>query len=866
VMKKSQTTLLILLCAAVVLNPVFGGTGAKPRDDRVTVGRQPDGRVVVPTNQVLDPAGFQVEFPGRPTDLALSPDGNLLAVMNSDSLVLMRVRDRAIMQTLPLPRGGHTFVGIVWAPDGSSIYTSGTKDEINRFKIQGGVATLEQAISLPGPGGQGNPVPGGVALSADGGTLYVCLSRNNTLGVVDTKSSVLKAEIAVGVAPYGVALSGQKAYVTNWGGRHPGEGDRVATTSGTPMVVDPATGVASSGTVSVVDLAQGKENSPFAVGLHPCGVVLNRDASRLFVANANSDTVSVIDAASNRTVETIAVAPEEGLPFGSAPNALALSPDGHTLYVANGGNNAVAVVRLGALAGGAEAEQVSRVVGFIPTGWYPGSVRVSDDGKAIFVANVKGVGSLNIPSGRDQPREQVAHNVHQALGSISIIPVPDAATLARYTKRVAQNNRQAIALSGARSDRPRGKPVPVPLRRGERSVFDHVVYIIKENRTYDQMLGDMPEGNGDPSLVHFGEEVTPNHHELAREFVLLDNFYCSGVLSADGHQWTDEAYVTDYLEKSFGGFERSYPYWGGDALAYASSGFLWDNALRHGRTFRDYGEFVLAEILPGQATWSEIYADYLAATSKIKIRATTTVDSIRPYLCPTYIGFPNKVQDVYRAREFIKELREFDAKGELPNLIMMLLPNDHTAGTRPGYPTPRAAVADNDLALGRIVEAISHSRFWPKTCIFVVEDDPQAGLDHVDGHRSVAFVISPYTRRHAVDSDNYNQTSVVRTIELILGLPPMNQFDLSAAAMASCFAEKPVFTPYEAVPNRIPLDEMNPPLAALLGARKFWAMKSLALPLDDVDKADEDTLNRILWHSVKGYHTPYPQIASAQQN
>jgi hypothetical protein len=491
---------------------------------------------------------------------------------------------------------------------------------------------------------------------------------------------------------------------------------------------------------------------------------------------------------------------------------------------------------------------------------------VSDDGKAIFVANVKGVGSLNIPSGRDQPREQVAHHVHQALGSISIIPVPDAATLARCTKRVAQNNRLGAVPAGLQSKGASGKPVPVPLRQGQRSVFEHVIYIIKENRTYDQLLGDMPEGNGDPSLVHFGEEVTPNHHKLAREFVLLDNFYCSGVLSADGHQWTDEAYVTDYLEKSFGGFERSYPYWGGDALAYASSGFLWDNALRHGRTFRDYGEFVLAEILPGQATWSEIYADYLAATSKIKIRATTTVDSIRPYLCPTYIGFPNKVQDVYRAREFIKELREFDAKGELPNLIMMLLPNDHTAGTRPGYPTPRAAVADNDLALGRIVEAISHSRFWPKTCIFVVEDDPQAGLDHVDGHRSVAFVISPYTRRHAVDSNNYNQTSVVRTIELILGLPPMNQFDLSAAPMASCFAEKPVFTPYEAVPNRIPLDEMNPPLAALLGARKFWAMKSLALPLDDVDKADEDTLNRILWHSVKGYHTPYPQMASAQQN
>jgi YVTN family beta-propeller protein len=870
VMSKNAIVVIIVVVLVGAI-AASGGAQAAPLDlDRATVGRLPDGRVVVPTNQVLEPAGFQVEFPGRPADLALSPDGGSLAVMNSDSLVLVRVHDRAIMQTLSVPEGGHTFVGIAWAPDGSAVYTSGSKGAINRFNIEGGVATLGQAISLPGPGRSRNPVPGGLTLSADGATLYVCLSRNNTLGVVDVKSGQLKAEIPVGVAPYGVVLSGQNAYVTNWGGRHPTAGDSVATTSGTDIVVDPVTCVASSGTVSLVDLAQGEEVASIAVGLHPCGLALSRDASRLFVSNANSDTVSVIDTASNRVAETIQVAPERGIPFGSAPNALALSPDGQTLYVANGGNNAVGVVRLGALAAGDSAERESRVLGFIPTGWYPGSVRVSDDGKTIFVANVKGVGSLNAPTqrkhdGRSQPGESLARNVYDALGSISIIRVPDAATLARYSRRVAQNNSLWAVPGSLQSEGVSAKLVPLPLHQGERSVFEHVIYIIKENRTYDQVLGDMPEGNGDPSLVHFGEEVTPNHHKLAREFVLLDNFYCSGVLSADGHQWTDEAYVTDYLEKSFGGFERSYPYAGGDALAYASSGFLWDNALRNGRTFRDYGEFVDAEITPAQATWSDIYADYLARTSNVKIRATTTLDSIRPHLCPTYVGFPGTVQDVYRAREFIEELREFDAKGELPNLIMMLLPNDHTSGTRPGYPTPRAAVADNDLALGRIVEAVSHSRFWHTTCIFVVEDDPQNGLDHVDGHRTVAFVISPYTRRGAVDSTNYNQTSMVRTIELILGLPPMNQFDLSAAPMASCFADKPDFTPYQTVPNRIPLDEMNPPLAALSGAQRYWAMKSLALPLDDVDEADEDTLNRILWHSMKGFDTPYPRLASATQ-
>jgi len=882
-MRKIEVAWLVVGC--VVIGPMtVAARGAELDRDRAAVGAQADGRIVVPTNQVLDPAGFQIEFPGRPTDLALSPDGALLAVMSSHELVLIRVEDRAIMQTLPLPREGHAFVGIVWARDGSAIFTSGTAGAINRIKLEQGVASFGAAIALPGPGGVGNAVPAGLALSADDATLYVCLSRNNTLGVVDLRSGEFKAQIPVGVAPYAVALAGEKAYVSNWGGRHPAPGEPSADSSGTLALINPVTGVAASGTVSVVDLAQGKEIASVTVGLHPCGLALSRDGSRLFVANANSDTVSVIDTATTEVVETIEVAPTGGLPFGSAPNAVALSADGTALYVANGGNNAVVVVRLRALAGASGAERASAVEGFIPSGWYPGSVVMSADGKTILVANVKGVGSLNTPTGRggrlgsvleyhgmeEGARQATAsgpvRQVYDARGSVSFIPCPEAAALKLYSERVAENNRLGFALAGLQP--PAGasdQPAPVPLRRGQRSVFEHVIYIIKENRTYDQVLGDMPEGNGDPSLVQFGEQVTPNHHKLAREFVLLDNFYCSGVNSADGHQWTDEAYVTDYLEKAFGGFARSYPYWGGDPLAYASSGFLWDNALAHGLTFRDYGEFVRAEINPPEATWSDIYADYLNGTSRVTIRATTTLESLRRHLCRTFIGFPGKVQDVYRAREFIKELHKFEARGRLPNLMMMLLPNDHTVGTRPGFPTPRAMVADNDLALGQIVEAVSRSRFWPKTCIFVVEDDPQAGVDHVDGHRTVAFLISPYTKRGAVDSTNYNQTGMVRTIELILGLPPMNQFDLSATPMASCFTDKPDLRPYDAAPNRIPLDEMNPPLKALSGAQKYWALKSLELPLDDIDEADEGTLNQILWHSVKGYGTPYPRMASARQ-
>ena len=422
----------------------------------------------------------------------------------------------------------------------------------------------------------------------------------------------------------------------------------------------------------------------------------------------------------------------------------------------------------------------------------------------------------------------------------------------------ANNHYDAMvkALTGKKKIRGR---VPVPVLPGQKSVFEHVVYIIKENRTYDQVLGDMPQGNGDTALVMFGRKVSPNHHALAEQFALLDNFYCSGVLSADGHQWTDEAYVTDYLEKSFGDFPRSYPYDGDDPLAYSPAGFLWDNALQHGLTFRNYGEFVGARIEP-DGTFKEIWQDYKAGTHRIKIRAKVQLPSLAPYTCPDYIGFPNRVSDQYRADVFIRELRRFEQTDSFPNLIIMLLPNDHTSGTRPGMPTPRAAVADNDLALGRIVEAISHSKFWATTCIFVTEDDPQAGLDHVDSHRTVGYVISPYTKRGEVISVYYSQISMFRTIENILGLPPLNRFDLTAAPMTDCFTNQPDLTPYKALPANIPLDRINPSLKDLSGDALFWARKSLEQDLDDVDRIDEDTFNRILWHAVKGYDRPYPEI------
>jgi YVTN family beta-propeller protein len=855
---------------------------------RVRVGVQPDGSIVVPTNQVLRPAGTQVTFPGRPVDLALADEGRTLVVKNLRDLVFIDVATASVKQTLELHEGespepvmdlaelmrhpigpggkprkptlatGFSVVGIlaqgdrIYATDSDATLRVAVRQKDGRYRWDPGVV-----LNPPRVGG---PVfPAGVARQA-ADELWVASSRGNSVQLVDTANGVAQQVVPVGVAPYAVRCPRpDRCYVTNWGGDPPAAGEPQALSSGTPVRIDPRTGVADRGTVSILGPVPGrwKQLKTVRVGLHPAGMAVSPQGRFVYVANANSDTVSVLDTRSEEVVETIRCRPEARLPFGSGPNALALSPDGGTLYVADGTNNCVAVVRLGARASespGRGDAPASELRGLIPTAWYPGAVLLSADGKKLFVVNVKGLGAL----AKLRPAAQ-GKNTHDFLGSVSIIDVPDAATLARYTALVNANNRLALSLSGLEKPRPGRKPVPAPARHGEPSVFKHVIYVIKENRGYDQIFGDIKEGDGDPSLCIFGEEVTPNQHALARQFTLFDNFYCSSSLSATGHQWTNEAYVTDYLTKAFGGFSRSYPVDGDDPLAFASSGFLWDNALARGKTFRNYGEFTKTSFEPPTPTWTDLYNDFRNGTSRVKIRVTPNVASIAPYTHPGYPGFPLLTPDVYRAKLFLDELQEFEKKGELPNLLYVFLPCDHTTGTRPGSPTPRAMLADNDLALGRIVEAVSKSRFWPETCIFVVEDDPQFSFDHVDGHRSIAQVISPYTRRRFVDHTNYNQTGVVKTIELILGLPPMNQLDLSATPLSNCFRAEPDLTPYSCVPNKVPLDEMNPELPALKGKALHWAEKSLELDLDEADEADEDTLNRILWHATRGYDTPYPK-------
>ena len=840
-MKTSNFIFAILLFSLLFVQ-CANETNKKSDKEIKLTGLQPDGSILVPTNQLLRPAGFQIQFNGRPVDLALSPNGKWLAVLNISSLELIRLKDRTITQRLPIKKGA-SFNGISFSADGKKIYMSQARDYISVAEMdEHHIISWADKITFPKPQIGGHPVPGGFIIDEAGDKLYATLNRSNTLAIVQLSDKTIK-EITVGVAPYEVQLySPKKAYVSNWGGRQPKDGESTYKSSKSDVLIDPKTGIANNGSVSVIDLENELEIKSIEVGLHPTAMVFSPDKEKLFVACANSDIISVIDTKKDTVVDKISVSINNALPFGNAPNALTISKDGKFLYVANGTENSICVIDL----------STNKITGLIPTAWYPGSVILDKEEKYLIVANTKGIGSQNTKAG------QYGYNTHNHMGSISIIATPNQAKLDQMTEIVKENNSFSRTMEEFNKKESKTKQVAIPKFSSQTSHFKHVVYIIKENRTYDQVFGDMPQGNGDSNLVHFGREVTPNHHALAEEFVLLDNYYCSGVLSADGHQWTDEAYVTDYLEKFFGDFPRSYPYDGGDPLAYSPTGFIWDNAMKHGLTFRNYGEFIDAQIEPKNANFTEIYNDFLTGSEKVKIKAKCNLPQMKPYTCPTYIGFPNKVSDQYRAGVFIKELKEFEKNNKFPNFIILLLPNDHTSGTSPGLPTPQAAVADNDLALGKIVEAISHSKFWKETCIFVTEDDPQNGLDHVDGHRTVGLIISPYTKRKKVISTNYTQINMFRTIENILGIPPLNKFDLTAETMQDCFTEKADFKPYKALKNNIPLDQINPRLQSLSGDALYWAKKSMEQDLDDFDRIDEDTFNRIIWHAVKGYDRPYP--------
>jgi DNA-binding beta-propeller fold protein YncE len=857
-----------------------------------TVGRKAEGQSVLPVNQTLTPVGLQVELPGlRPQVLALSPNGRLLVVSGkTHDLVTLDPATGRVLQTVPLPAEGLTesrpdapsenilkpdekgqasYTGLAFSPDGKRLVLSNVNGSLKVFSV-GPNGRVEGLYSIPLPKVDGlrreEEIPAGLAFSPDGTRLYAALNLSNRLAELDFAAAKILRTFEVGVAPYDVVLVGRKAYVSNWGGRRPAEGDVTGPAGrGTRVKVDPTTFIANEGSVTVIDLEAGKVASEILVNLHPTALAVSPDRRYVVCANAASDNLSVIETKSDQVVETVWTKPSPADLFGASPNALAFDKKGDFLYVANGTQNAVAVIEF------RPARKASKLFGLIPVGWFPGAVVYHPLLQALCVANIKG---LPLAPAKDKRSGGTGYNSHQYQGSLSIVPVPPLEALPRLTAAVWNNyHRERIAAALAKP-RP-GRPArPVPERAGEPSLIKHVVYVIKENRTYDQVLGDIPEGNGDPSLTIFGEEVTPNQHKMVREFVLLDNTYCCGILSADGHQWSMAAFGTDYLEKSFAGWPRSYPDGMGldevDALAYAPTGFIWDNALRHGRTLRDYGEFAMPAVRwtdpsrTDEVDWLSAWREVQNPQGKIKFASLPAIESLRPHLATKYVGWSMEVPDAYRARTFIEELKEFERKGTFPDLVLICLPNDHTSGTKEGTPTPSAHVADNDLAFGQIVEALSRSPFWKEMVVFGIEDDPQDGWDHVSGYRTTAYLASPYAKRGQVVKTMYNTVSILRTIEQILGLPPMNQFDAAATPMFDCFTDKPDFTPFTAVPNRVRIDDLNPPPAKISDKLlRTNARASAGLDFSRVDACPEDVLNRILWHAVKGSVAPYPVWATS---
>ncbi|HOX01577.1 MAG TPA: bifunctional YncE family protein/alkaline phosphatase family protein [Candidatus Paceibacterota bacterium] len=841
------------------------------------VGRVGANRYETPTGQVLTPAGRQVELPGmRPQALALSPDGRLLAAAGkTNALVLIDPGSGRILQTVRLVAGVSNSItaemslaGLLFSPDGRRIYLSNAGGSVWVFPVDGqGRGGRPEVMPIPDAKAprRRQEIPMGLALSGDGGRLYVAGNLGNRLHELDTRTGQVLRSWDTGVAPYDVGLAGGKAYVSNSGGRRPSPGAETVAPAGkgTTVRVDEVRHIPNEGSVTVIDLRSGEVRGEIMVELNPSALAVSPDGRHVVVANTGSDTLSVIDVRTDRVVEKIWARQTPADLFGAQPNALAFDPSGRRLYVCNGTQNAVAVIRFD------PARNASGVAGLIPAGWFPGAVQYDPGRRALCVANIKGIGAAKAFG----PKDSVKLNTKDFFGTVSLIPAPSRLRLAALTADARRNMHYPRMREALLPPRAGQRARPVPERAGEPSVFRHVIYVIKENRSYDQVLGDMPEGNGDAGLCIFGERYTPNQHKIAREFVLLDNTYCSGVQSADGHQWTDSAIASAYVERQLtSGSPRSYP--GAksedniDALAWASSGFLWDNALAHGKRFRNYGEWMMSEAgwadraRKGRVAWSDFWREHQTGGGRVRLRSRPGIESLRAHSNTNTVGWDLKVPDVMRAAEFIRELRQFEAGGGFPELTILFLPNDHTGGTRGEYPTPGAQIADNDLALGQVVEAVTRSRFWPETCLFAIEDDPQAGWDHVSGYRTTCFVVSPYTKRRQTISTPYNQTSLVRTIELILGLPPMNQLDASATPMADCFTETPDFTPFTCVPNRVPLDQLNPePKAVADSVLRQDALVSSRLPLDEVDRCPEDVLNRILWRAMKGPAAPYPEWA-----
>jgi DNA-binding beta-propeller fold protein YncE len=814
------------LAALAVLILCESAAAGEPRSDVTWPGLTPTGGVLLPNGWTLRPAGKQTRLGDFPVLIAEHPSEPVLAVLHAGygehQVMTLDARTGKTIGSVALHE---TFSGLVWSRDGKRLFVGGGFDDvIYVFDCADGLLSNKVTIEYParteapaqpragfGRASKNQRVPSGLALSRDGKTLWVANAFGHSIAQFDTAEKRLRTELKLENEPfpYGLAWDEERnrLYVSLW----------------------------SKAQVVVVDSAKNEVVGRWDAEEHPNEMLLAKGGKILYVANANRNTVSVFDTESGKAIEVIGTAIDPKAPAGSTPSSLSLTPDEKVLFVANANTNDIAVVNV-------QEAGASSPMGFIPVGWYPTSIRVARDGKTIYVANGKGSTSK---ANRDGPRPGIREDmsIREYIGglfqgTLSTIAMPGPKQMAAYSATVYQcsplKKDNASAVTGPAP----AAGNPVPARLGDSSLITHCVYIIKENRTYDQVFGDMAEGNGEPSICLFPESVTPNHHALAREFVLLDNFYVESEVSADGHEWSMGAYATDFVERtwplSYRGDRRvPYPAEGANyAMAKPAGGYLWDRAAAKGVSYRSYGEFIENGATPDAP-------------------AHTVVPALQGHFDPKFHGYDLDYPDQKRADRFLEELAEFEQKGELPRLIILRLPNDHTSGTAPGKPTVTAFLADNDLALGRVVEGLSKSKFWKNLAIFVVEDDAQNGSDHVDAHRTVALAISPYIKRKNVDSTMYSTASMLRTMELCLGLDPMSQFDAAARPMYNAFSAEPNLTPFAHRPAGVDLKEKN--LATAWGAE---ASKRLNLEIED--RADDLVFNEIIWKAVKGANSPMP--------
>jgi len=745
----------------------------------------------LPTGVCLDPAGQSSAVGNMPLAMVLSPEGDRVVVSLSgwrqQGLQVIDRRTGNVLQTISQPGA---FLGLAFSNDGRTLYSSGgNEDAIYVYTWRDKQATLSNTIALAPkePKKDGTRFPAGIALSRDGKRLFVAENLGDSLAVVDLAGKRVVQRLQTDAYPYGVVVSpNDEVYVSAWGGN-------------TISIFAPS----ESGLL--------KEREKLVVGRHPSALLLNRTGSRLFVASAGTNSVAVIDTKAGRVLAKLLDPPPAGPNQGSTPNALALSPDGSRLFVAEADNNAVAVFQLG----------THRLLGRIPVEWYPSALLLTDD--SLLVLNSKGKGTRANPH-FPTPEVKLADDSHdytlgQLNGTITTLPANiKSPELAKLTTRVARANNWNRKITN-----------------NNYPPFKHVIYIIKENRTYDQVLGDLPQGDGDPSLVFFPPTVSPNHHALAQRFGLFDRFFCNAEVSSQGHVWSTAAYVTDYGEKTIPTLYayRRNPNDRGD-VDEPASGYIWNAAIRKGLKLRNYGEF--GEPVPTK--------DEHAPVRYHAIKA-----ALDPYTSPDYPAFDMKISDQVRVDVWLKEFQQYVRNGNFPDLEIMHLPGDHTSGGRPERPTPKAHMADNDLALGRLVEALSNSPYWKDTVVFVLEDDAQDGPDHVDSHRSVLLVISAYNRPGLIHRF-VNTTDVFATMEEILGLGKLSQFDYYGRSLREIFTNKPDVAAYAAAKPGQRLDELNP-------AKGPEAEASLKLDLERVDAADEDSFNRILWNLIKGVQ-PYP--------